>query len=53
MFPSPIAIGHTLSFYFVFLINNPHVQVKIQEEIDRVVGRSRLPNVDDRKEYVR
>ncbi|RZC31857.1 cytochrome P450 304a1, partial [Asbolus verrucosus] len=49
MFPAPIAIGHTLSFYFVYLMNNPHVQVKIQDEIDRVVGRSRLPNLNDRK----
>ncbi|XP_063909188.1 probable cytochrome P450 304a1 [Zophobas morio] len=49
MFPPPIAIGHTLSFYFAYIINNPHVQTKIQEEIDSIVGRQRLPNLDDRK----
>lgn len=48
MFPAAIAIGHTLNFHFVNLINNPRVQVKMQEEIDRVVGRSRLPTLDDR-----
>ncbi|XP_019865636.1 probable cytochrome P450 304a1 [Aethina tumida] len=48
MFPAGIAIGHTLNFHFVNLINNPGVQVKMQEEIDRVVGRSRLPTLDDR-----
>jgi hypothetical protein len=52
MFPSPIGLGHTLSFYFAYIINNPDVQVKVHEEIDRVVGQSRLPNLDDRKKYV-
>jgi cytochrome P450 len=49
MFPSPIGLGHTLSFYFAYIINNPDVQVKVHEEIDRVVGQSRLPHLDDRK----
>ncbi|EEZ99196.1 cytochrome P450 304E1 [Tribolium castaneum] len=50
MFPSPVGVGHTLSFYFAHLINNPEIQTKIQEEIDQVVGRSRLPSLDDRKD---
>jgi cytochrome P450 len=49
MFPSPIGLGHTLSFYFAYIINNPDVQAKVHEEIDRVVGQSRLPHLDDRK----
>lgn len=26
----------------------PHVQQRAQDEIDRVVGRARLPNLDDK-----
>lgn len=48
-FPAANAIGHTLNFYFSYIVNNEHVQMKIQEEIERVVGRSRLPCLDDRK----
>ncbi|XP_017768827.1 PREDICTED: probable cytochrome P450 304a1 [Nicrophorus vespilloides] len=50
MFPAPVAIGHTLNFLFAHLINKPEIQVKMQEEIDQVVGRSRLPTIDDRKD---
>lgn len=49
MFPAPVAIGQTLNYLWVYLVNYPEVQEKVQEEIDRVVGRSRLPNLDDRK----
>lgn len=49
MFPAAIACGHTLNFYFAYLLNYPTVQTNIQEEIDRVVGKARLPNLDDRK----
>lgn len=50
MFPSAIALTHTLHFYFAQLLNNPGIQEKIQEEIDRVVGRGRLPTLDDRRQ---
>lgn len=48
-FPSPNVIGPSLNMLWAHLCKYPEVQVKIQEEIDRVVGRSRLPNLDDRK----
>jgi len=35
---------------FVFLmITHPDVQRKAQEELDKVIGRNRLPNLDDRE----
>lgn len=52
MFPAPVTIAQTLNYLWVHLVNYPEVQEKVQEEIDRVVGRSRLPNLDDRKEYI-
>ncbi|KAF7284636.1 hypothetical protein GWI33_021825 [Rhynchophorus ferrugineus] len=39
--------NNTLSFCFLYLILNPDIQEKAQEEIDRVVG-SRMINLDDR-----
>lgn len=51
MFPSPIAAGQTLHTVFAYLIYHPEVQKKIQKEIDEVVGRARLPNLDDRQKY--
>lgn len=38
----------SLGFGFLYLLLNPDVQKKAQEEIDRVVGRDRLPSLDDR-----
>ncbi|TFY69814.1 hypothetical protein EVG20_g2995 [Dentipellis fragilis] len=40
--------GGTLHFVVHGLVLNPHVQRCAQEEIDRVVGRGRLPRLDDR-----
>ncbi|KAA1476022.1 cytochrome P450 [Dentipellis sp. KUC8613] len=40
--------GGSLNFVFLGLVLNPHVQKRAQEEIDRVVGRGRLPVLDDR-----
>ncbi|KAI9227292.1 MAG: cytochrome P450 [Piptocephalis tieghemiana] len=36
-----------LSWLSMLLASNPHVQVKAQEEMDRVVGRDRMPTPDD------
>lgn len=49
IFPAPMAIGHTLGFFFAHIVNHPTVQNKIFEEIQYVVGSSRFPNLDDRK----
>ncbi|XP_071452880.1 probable cytochrome P450 303a1 [Hetaerina americana] len=37
-----------LGFVFLYLIKHPRVQKKVQEEIDAVVGRDRLPDLSDR-----
>ncbi|ODM98070.1 Methyl farnesoate epoxidase [Orchesella cincta] len=40
--------SNTLEFAVYYVMKNPRVQRKIQEEIDQVVGRSRLPTFADR-----
>jgi 26-hydroxylase len=37
----------TLQWGILFMLHNPEVQAKIQEELDAVVGRKRLPNLSD------
>ncbi|KFO19010.1 Cytochrome P450 2F3 [Fukomys damarensis] len=41
-------VGITLRHAFLILMKYPKVQARVQEEIDRVVGHSRLPSLDDR-----
>ncbi|XP_026470621.1 probable cytochrome P450 304a1 [Ctenocephalides felis] len=48
LFPSTTALGVQLCYLFFHLMYRPDVQDKILEELDRVVGRGRLPNLDDR-----
>ncbi|KAF5307365.1 hypothetical protein FQR65_LT07082 [Abscondita terminalis] len=47
--PSPNVIGPSLSMLWMHLCMFPEIHVRVQEEVDRVVGRSRLPTLDDRK----
>lgn len=39
--------------FIVAMVNFPRVQKKAQEELDRVVGPKRLPNMDDDLPYIR
>ncbi|KAG1757498.1 cytochrome P450 [Suillus lakei] len=38
----------TLLVFFLAMVLHPEVQAKAQAEIDRVIGKDRLPNFDDR-----
>ena len=42
--------SNTLSFALLYLCKQPEIQKKLQAEIDKVVGQSRQPVLDDRKE---
>jgi cytochrome P450 len=52
LFPASTTVTATLNFAMAFLINYPDVQTKMQEELDAVVGRDRLPTLDDRARSV-
>lgn len=39
----------SLAAFFLAMVITPEVQQKAQEEIDRVVGNDRLPNMADQK----
>lgn len=42
----------SMSFCFSYLVREQEVQKKAQDEIDRVIGRSRIPCLNDRTQYV-
>jgi cytochrome P450 len=44
--------SNTLSWSFYLLAKNPEVQEKMFQEINSVVGNSRLPSVEDKPSYV-
>jgi cytochrome P450 len=52
LLPASISVSTTLTFAMVFLLNYPEVQRKMQQELDDVVGRDRLPTLDDRARSV-
>jgi cytochrome P450 family 2 subfamily U polypeptide 1 len=49
MFPATTTVSSTLKFALVYLLNYPEVQTKMQQELNNIVGRDRLPTLDDRK----
>jgi len=40
--------ANTLDFAILYMLLNPAVQAKVQQEIDTVVGSNRLPAMQDR-----
>ena len=48
LFASTDTTATTNEYMIYHLINNPDVQRKVHEELDRVVGPDRLPSLDDR-----
>lgn len=42
--------SNTLSFGLIYMVHNPAVQAKVRHELDRVIGRSRLPTLNDRSD---
>ncbi|XP_059479051.1 methyl farnesoate epoxidase-like [Neocloeon triangulifer] len=39
---------NSITFALVYMVRYPHVQRKVQEELDNVVGQERLPGLQDR-----
>lgn len=50
--PVSVSTPIVVAFFLRQMILNPQMKSRIQNEIDNVVGRSRLPTLDDRNKYV-
>ena len=48
LFPAVTTVSTTLNYVLAFLLKYPKVQTKMRQEMDKVVGRDRLPTLDDR-----
>ncbi|KAG8226720.1 hypothetical protein J437_LFUL004370 [Ladona fulva] len=40
--------SNTLGFATLFMVRYPEIQAKVHEELDRVIGRDRIPTLDDK-----
>lgn len=40
---------NTLCFIILYILHNPHVQIRAQQELDAVTGRKRLATLNDRQ----
>jgi cytochrome P450 len=45
------SMANSLDYALLYMMLNPHIQRKVQEELDDVVGRSRRPSIEDRSRY--
>lgn len=52
MVPGIVGIPILMGFAIEKLLLNPAVERKCQAEIDEIIGRTRLPTLDDRKRYI-
>ncbi|NXD44609.1 CP2C5 protein, partial [Copsychus sechellarum] len=43
-----VTTSNTLVFFLLVLAKHPHIQAKVQEEIDAVVGAGRAPSTEDK-----
>ncbi|XP_052001435.1 cytochrome P450 1B1 [Xyrauchen texanus] len=41
-------ISTVMQWIFLLLVKHPSIQIKLQEQIDKVVGRDRLPSIEDK-----
>ena len=48
--PNSSKSSATLLNFVLHMIEHPEVQSKAHEELDRIIGRNRLPEIEDRKD---
>lgn len=52
MFPAVTAVTSTIVYLIHQLLHRPEVEEKMVQEIEYVVGKGRLPTLDDRQKWV-